>query len=65
MSGDYKWDIQCIADELSQTLYEKDFYELDGDTQYAVYTQANQTYVERLVDRADYLRKAERERASL
>jgi len=61
MSGDYKYDMQLIAEELAQSLYEKDFYDLDQDTQYAVYNQAMVSYTERLCDRADYMRKAERE----
>jgi hypothetical protein len=61
MSGDYKWDMQLIAEDLAQTLYGKDFYDLDGPTQYTVYNQAIVMYTERMADRADYLRKAERE----
>lgn len=61
MSGDYKWDMQVIAEELAEKLYGKDFYDLPADAQYAVYNQAIQTYTERLCDRADYLRKAARE----
>jgi hypothetical protein len=64
MSGDYKWDMQVIAEELAEKLYGKDFYDLDRNTQYAVYTQATQQYVERLCDRGDYLRKAKREGAA-
>lgn len=62
MSEDYKWDMQVIAEELADKLYGKDFYDLDKDTQYAIYQRATVQYVERLADRADYLRKAERER---
>jgi hypothetical protein len=63
MSGDYKYDIQMIAEELAQEKYEKEFYDLTSDQQYEVYTLANQHYIERLCDRADYLRKAQREGA--
>jgi hypothetical protein len=62
MSDDYKWDMQLIAEELAQSLYGKDFYELDTTTQLAVYDEALQQYTERLCDQADYARKAERER---
>ena len=61
MSLDYKFDMQMIAEEMAETLYGKDFYDLDPQIQYAVYQQATVEYVERLADRADYLRKAERE----
>jgi hypothetical protein len=61
MSSDYKWDMQMIAEELAVQLYDKDFYDLDLDTRMAVYGQAQVQYVERLCDRADYLRKAAKE----
>ena len=54
-------DMQVIAEELAEELYGKDFYDLDKDTQYAVYNQATQQYVERLCDQGDNLRKAARE----
>lgn len=62
MSGDYKWDMQMIAEELAQSRHGKDFYDLDSDTQYALFTEASRQYVERMCDHADYLRKAEREK---
>lgn len=61
MSGDYKWDIQVRAEELAFELYNKDFYDLDTETQYRVYERAMHSWSDSLADRADYLRKAERE----
>lgn len=62
MATDYKWEMQIIAEELAETLHGKDFYELDQDTQYAVYTKAMQSWSERQCDRADYLRDVEKEK---
>ncbi len=61
MSDDYKWDIQCIAEEIAAQEFGLDFYELSNDQQYQVFTRAEREYVERACDRADYLPKAERE----
>jgi hypothetical protein len=61
MSGDYKWDIQCIAEDIAQEAHGKEFYELSDGLQYMVYQKAAETYFNRMADRADYLRKAERE----
>jgi hypothetical protein len=61
MSGDYKYDMQLIAEGLAEELYEADFYELPKEVQYKLYDQAMQQYTERMCDQADYLRKAERE----
>lgn len=62
MSGDYKWDIQCIAEQLAQSFYQKDFCDLSDDAQYQVYIAAEREYRDRMADCADYLRKAEREK---
>jgi hypothetical protein len=61
VSGDYKWDIQLIAEEMAMEQYGKEFYDLSSYGQQAVYEQAMDKYHNRLADRADYLRKAQRE----
>ena len=61
MSGDYKYDMQLIAEQIAEDEYGKDFYELSNELQYQVYTRAEREYVERACDRADYARKAQRE----
>lgn len=61
MSGDYKYDVQLIAEDLAVDTYNLDFYELTDEQQYEIYTRAQNVYFERLADNADYLRKAERE----
>ena len=61
MSDDYKYDMQMIAEEIAQAWYNTDFYRLSDDAQYQVYTAAEEKYRERICDRSDYLRKAERE----
>jgi hypothetical protein len=60
-SGDYKFDMQMIAEELAEERYGKDFYELSPDQQYETFNDAAHRYSERACDRADYLRKAARE----
>jgi hypothetical protein len=62
VTGDYKYEMQLIAEQIAEDEYGKDFYELSQDLQYQVFTRAEREYVERACDRADYLRKAERER---
>lgn len=61
MSGDYKYDIQMIAEDLAQEKYGKGFYDCTDDQQYELYTVAMETWRDRLCDQADYLRKAQRE----
>ena len=63
MSGDYKYDIQMIAEGIAQERYDKDFYDLSDGQQYEVYTDAQSRYFDRAADRADYWRKAQREGA--
>ncbi len=60
-SGDYKYDMQMIAEELAENRYGKDFYDLDDDTQYAVFNEAMGEYSDRMADMGDYLRKAQKE----
>ncbi len=63
MSGDYKDDIQAIFEELCRERFATDkYWTLSDDAQYVLYEEATQLYVERMADRADYLRKAEREK---
>lgn len=59
--GDYKWEMQLIAEEIAEQRYQKDFYDLPTDLQMEVYGDATVTYTERLCDAADYHRHAERE----
>lgn len=61
MSGDYKWDIQCLAEQIADEQFGVDFYDLSGQRRYEVFMEAERRYVERACDRADYMRKAERE----
>ena len=60
-SGDYKYDMQMIAEELAEERYGREFYDLPKNLQYETFSEAMQAYSDRLADRADYLRKAERE----
>lgn len=47
--GDYKYAMQLIAEELAEERYEKDFYELPQDVQFALFDEAMQLYVERRI----------------
>ena len=62
MSGDYKWDIQMIAEEIAEKQFGCDFYDLSPETQYSTYKNAQEEYASRLADKADQLRDEERER---
>lgn len=59
--SDYKDDIQLIYDNLCSDRFDKNYWELPDDVQYKLYMEAQALYVERAADRADYMRKAERE----
>ena len=63
MSGDYKWDIQCIFEDLVFARYNHtDYWKLPDDEQYRLYKKAMMEYSDRLADRADMLRDIEKER---
>lgn len=47
MSGDYKYDIQMIADDIAYDLYEMDFYALSNEKQSEVYEKAMEEYYDR------------------
>jgi len=49
MSGDYKYDMQMIAEELAEERFGKDFYELPQETQFQLFDEAMAQYVERRV----------------
>lgn len=61
MSGDYKYDMQLIAERIAQEQYGKDFDDLSTDLQIEVFGDATREWSDRQADRADYLRKRERE----
>jgi hypothetical protein len=62
MSGDYKWDIQMIFEEMCAEVPGCDnYWDLSDAQQQELYEKATREYSARMADRADYLRKAERE----
>jgi hypothetical protein len=61
LSDDYKYDMQVMAEELAEERFGRDFYSLSDEMQYAIYREAQGNYTDRLADRADFLRKSERE----
>ena len=52
--------IQQIADELAESMYGKDFYDLSGRQQSEVYEKAIVELNDMLADRADMMRKGEK-----
>jgi hypothetical protein len=62
MSGDYKYDAQIRAEEMAEEIYGKDFFELNDQTRMALYGKALRDNAESLMDRADFIRKSEREK---
>ena len=62
-SGDYKYDIQLIAEELAKRDYGKDFYQCTPDQQYQLFLAATESWREEQLAHGDYLRKAARENA--
>jgi len=51
--------IQSIADELAESMYGKDFYDLSGRQQSEVYEKAIVELNEMMADKADMMRKKE------
>tara|TARA_R100000655_G_scaffold94302_1_gene135708 strand:- start:212 stop:562 length:351 start_codon:yes stop_codon:yes gene_type:complete len=51
--------IQNIADELAESMYGKDFYDLSGRQQSEVYNKAIRELDEMMADKADMMRKGE------
>ena len=58
---DYKEQIQAIFEELVDRHYGCNYWELPEEKQQFLYAEATELATDRLADRADYLRKAERE----
>jgi hypothetical protein len=58
---DFKYEVQKLAEGLAEDEYGVDFFELSINRQYQVYKEAEAIYVERAADRADQMRKADRE----
>ncbi len=61
MSGDYKYDMQMIAEEIAQEEYGEDFYDLPSDLQHQVFLRAEDRWVDRAASGADYLNDLARE----
>jgi len=60
--SDYKWAIQMIFEEKVAELHEgKEYWEISDAEQDRLYMEAQRSYVDRMADHADYLRKKERE----
>ena len=60
---DYKEHIQAIFENLCMQRHFANYWDLPQDLQFKLYAEAEREYAERAADRADYMRKAERERA--
>ena len=52
--------IQNIADELADSMYGKDFYDLSGSQQTKVYDKAIKKLNDMMADKADMMRKGEK-----
>ena len=57
-SGDYKYGIQLLAEQIAEDEHGCDFYSLPDDTQFAVYTRAEQQYWESKAAAAEALNDA-------
>jgi hypothetical protein len=53
MSGDYKYEMQVIAEEIAQECYGKDFYELTPHQQFTTFSEAEGRWVDRISARTD------------
>lgn len=59
MSGDYKYEMQMIAEEKAEEEYGMDFYDLPSDVQSSVFGEAEQEYIDRRMMQADLMRDME------
>jgi hypothetical protein len=59
----YKDEIQAIFEEMVHEKFGRivEYWDLPNDVQYEMYRKATDEFFDRMADRADYLRKAERE----
>ncbi|SRR6266567_1371939 len=57
--SDYKDAIQAIFEEMVAGKYECEYWDLPQEEQDRLYREAEMAFVDRVADRADYLRKAE------
>lgn len=57
MTGNYKYGIQELADELAREMYHRDFYDLSFDKQDTIYWKAAVLYVERQMEAAKQLKE--------
>ena len=60
--SDYKDQIQEIFEALVLEQHACEYWDLPQSEQDRLYREAEERYVDRAADRADYLRKAQRER---
>ena len=62
MSGDYKWAIQMIFEEMVSDAHDGcEYWDLPQEEQDRLYNEATHAFADRMADRADCQRKAERE----
>lgn len=58
MGGDYKYEMQLLAEEIAEQRYGKEFYELTDDQQYECFMAGSREWCDRMADKGDNLRKA-------
>jgi hypothetical protein len=55
MSGDYKYEISLLADEIALKRHGKDYYELPEPVQVAIFNEAGTAYFERKICRSEFM----------
>lgn len=61
MSGDYKYEMQMLAEDIALEDYGMDFYSLNPAKQHEVFSRAMEEWSERQASRADYLNDCAKE----
>ena len=56
MSGDYKYEMQMLAEAAAEEEYGMDFYDLPEDVRHKVFSAAEETYFENRAHEADLMR---------
>ena len=55
MSSDYKYEMQMIAEDLAEQKYGREFYNLPKDTQYQIFLQAEEVWMDKAITAAELL----------
>ena len=62
MTTDYKYAMQVVAEEIAETEYDKDFYDLPQEIQDKVYNMGVDRFTDKMISKVDALLDREKEK---